>query len=280
MVDKLPDDEMRDRYGAYYGKHDTRDADDVTRLLGKMSELERELEQAKGRAYTRAISEESSLDNALTAFAKAADERDRLKSKVAQLESERDQYKADYEAEISGSDYLRHKLGAYDNETFSASVERLVAEIRQLRGELLGCQDVIFGMVKADNQRAQEYREHKDRLNIRVSELESTLSSILDVMYESRGVVGWHLNGDVAEWDEFGWPDEIRSVLTSTNVVTLELLRAAVDFIEQSKFEMDVASGKVAMCTIDGSPWANLADAVAKYTGRDGYAHLDEHIDG
>ncbi|MGM8935116.1 hypothetical protein ACS8E9_09565 [Pseudomonas neustonica] len=37
----------------------------------------------------------------------------------------------------------------------------------------------------------------------RIAELESALNGLLEIVSESTGVAGYHLNGDVALWDEF-----------------------------------------------------------------------------
>ena len=38
----------------------------------------------------------------------------------------------------------------------------------------------------------------------RITELEARLKAFGDVVHESTGVIGWHLNGDVATWEELG----------------------------------------------------------------------------
>jgi hypothetical protein len=46
-------------------------------------------------------------------------------------------------------------------------------------------------------------RLHGPRLALSPDDVEA-LRCLVDVITNSRGVAGWHLNGDVAEWDEFG----------------------------------------------------------------------------
>lgn len=43
--------------------------------------------------------------------------------------------------------------------------------------------------------------------------MREVLEEILAIVNESRGVAGWHLNGDIAPWDEFGYPQKINVVL-------------------------------------------------------------------
>lgn len=49
----------------------------------------------------------------------------------------------------------------------------------------------------------------------RITYLEAALKVYEDIVSESRGVDGWHLNGDIAEWDEFDLPEITESVLTA-----------------------------------------------------------------
>lgn len=45
--------------------------------------------------------------------------------------------------------------------------------------------------------------------------LRKVLEDLRFIINESHGVVGYHLNGDVATWEEFGYPEEIDEVLTA-----------------------------------------------------------------
>lgn len=40
----------------------------------------------------------------------------------------------------------------------------------------------------------------------RVERLQAALNAYEDIVTNSQGVAGWHLNGDVATWDEFDLP--------------------------------------------------------------------------
>jgi hypothetical protein len=45
--------------------------------------------------------------------------------------------------------------------------------------------------------------EANARLIAAAPDLLTALESLMSIIDESRGVVGWHLNGDVANWGEF-----------------------------------------------------------------------------
>jgi hypothetical protein len=60
----------------------------------------------------------------------------------------------------------------------------------------------------------KELEEERRRNNDCLREVLENLRSIIS---ESKGVVGWHLNGDIAEWDEFGYPERIDEVLERAN---------------------------------------------------------------
>src|SRR5690606_1108508 len=47
----------------------------------------------------------------------------------------------------------------------------------------------------------------------RVITVEQALASLLAIVNESKGVAGYHLNGKVADWDEFPEVDEARAAL-------------------------------------------------------------------
>lgn len=56
-------------------------------------------------------------------------------------------------------------------------------------------------------------RQERDKLRARVAELEAALQGMLDIVADSRGVAGYHLNGDTAEWDEFDEVDAAEKLL-------------------------------------------------------------------
>lgn len=47
--------------------------------------------------------------------------------------------------------------------------------------------------------------------------LSESLASILEITYDSAGVAGYHLNGDVAEWGEFEEIDRAISLLENND---------------------------------------------------------------
>lgn len=52
-------------------------------------------------------------------------------------------------------------------------------------------------------------------------ELYEALSRMIDIVNDSQGVVGYHLNGDIAEWDEF---DDIEVALAALAKARNELM--------------------------------------------------------
>lgn len=47
----------------------------------------------------------------------------------------------------------------------------------------------------------------------RIKELEKFINGILAIMQESTGIVGYHLNGAMATWDELGLIEEATELL-------------------------------------------------------------------
>ena len=70
-------------------------------------------------------------------------------------------------------------------------LQSLTEENQILRHELDGSA-VNAGLVK---QVAQQQQVMKEAVKV--------LQGVVDIMHGSDGVTGWHLNGDVATWDEF-----------------------------------------------------------------------------
>ena len=70
-------------------------------------------------------------------------------------------------------------------------IQSLTEENQILRHELNGSA-VNAGLVK---QVAQQQQVMKEAVKV--------LQGVVDIMHGSDGVTGWHLNGDVATWDEF-----------------------------------------------------------------------------
>ena len=52
-----------------------------------------------------------------------------------------------------------------------------------------------------------------DAKSITVDELIEMLEWVQALTNESQGVVGWHLNGNIAEWDEFEQVAQIDAIL-------------------------------------------------------------------
>lgn len=55
--------------------------------------------------------------------------------------------------------------------------------------------------------------KHFGQQNARIAELEKFIEGILGTMQESTGIVGYHLNGDIATWDELGLIEEATELL-------------------------------------------------------------------
>lgn len=66
----------------------------------------------------------------------------------------------------------------------------------------------------------------------RIAQLEKALRDIRGLISESRGVVGYHLNGDEASWESLGYPQEIDDALSADPNPVLEVVRAAVEWAQ------------------------------------------------
>ena len=137
MTGKLPDDEMLDRYGSYYpaGHGSTSPVDMIHDSLKRLTQERNELLAERDRLLEekrQLLGERSTLRDATLRLEEA---RNALKeqfqaqaTEVPKLLAERNQYKADLQAEFDGNRVIRKRFGAKDHETFLAFIARLVAE--------------------------------------------------------------------------------------------------------------------------------------------------------
>ena len=78
-----------------------------------------------------------------------------------------------------------------------------------------GTEKVVHAEICAKLERERdEAREQIQAMREAIREAHTELSTILDTINDSRGVAGWHLNGDIATWDEF----EINPAATITKL--------------------------------------------------------------
>ncbi|NCC95658.1 MAG: hypothetical protein EOM02_02350 [Synergistales bacterium] len=61
-------------------------------------------------------------------------------------------------------------------------------------------------------------KDEIDRLKAEKAELMEALEGLANVIDESEGVAGWHLNGAVAPWSEFGFAQKIEDVIEKARV--------------------------------------------------------------
>lgn len=68
--------------------------------------------------------------------------------------------------------------------------------------------------IYADEMSSDESIQADARLIAAAPDLLEALQGLLNVVNDSRGVAGYHLNGDTAEWDEFYEVDAARAAIT------------------------------------------------------------------
>ena len=59
----------------------------------------------------------------------------------------------------------------------------------------------------------KEYQKHDAQLIATAPELLKALITMIDIVDSTNGLTGWHMNGDIAYWDEFGDVDIARDVI-------------------------------------------------------------------
>lgn len=76
----------------------------------------------------------------------------------------------------------------------------------------------IIDLIEQQQARIAELEQHEQELAVTVDVLREYLRSLVE---ESTGVIGWHLNGAVADWDEVGATD----ILGETNDANLNAVK-------------------------------------------------------
>ncbi len=72
--------------------------------------------------------------------------------------------------------------------------------------------DELAAALEQARKRELDLIELHAKIYTRIEQLEAALKVYEGIVAESRGVDGWHLNGDIAEWDEFDLPQIDASV--------------------------------------------------------------------
>lgn len=161
----------------------------------------------------------------------AADLIEQQQARIAELE-----HRAE-EAEIRLSIVL-DKHGEPD------SYECVVYDLTPLESEKK-LQDSIKRLGWLPPDEATALRQERDELSAAVDVLREYLRSLVE---ESTGVVGWHLNGAVADWDEIGATDILgETPKQNLNAVKREVAESAVktalrNLGEGSLSEQDISS--------------------------------------
>lgn len=103
----------------------------------------------------------------------------------------------------------------------------------------------IIDLIEQQQARIAELEQHEQELAATVDVLREYLRSLVE---ESTGVIGWHLNGAVADWDEVGATDILGETNNANlNAVKREVAKAAVktaliNLGEGSLSEQDISS--------------------------------------
>jgi len=66
---------------------------------------------------------------------------------------------------------------------------------------------------------SKEINNNYESLKAENEKLRGLLQRVIDVVYESEGVSGYHLNGDIASWGEFEVFNEIEQALNMTKLL-------------------------------------------------------------
>ncbi|WP_447885113.1 hypothetical protein [Serratia fonticola] len=92
--------------------------------------------------------------------------------------------------------------------------------------------------IKNDKPLALSYEQLKQRLDAAVAERDALaaenciqdciITAVKDLVHDSEGVIGWHLNGDIAPWDEV-LPELSHSETPTTTAALAEVEAKAIE---------------------------------------------------
>jgi myosin heavy subunit len=149
-------------------------------------------------------------------------ERDALKTQVAELE---DSNAAIRRLLFAAAEIMEDCAGQVDlifpndanPEMQTVLRDEYAAKLRALSESEMGRIRGPEGMIAAaatEERRKKEVAERRAvKLETSNTAMRKTLIEVRNIIDESEGVTGWHLNGDIASWGEFGYPEDIDAVL-------------------------------------------------------------------
>ena len=107
---------------------------------------------------------------------------------------------------ISQSDFAavcRERDDAFSLLTqYSAEREHNAMQALAYKAERDEAREALSGRTVSCSQ-CNETAKQLEAMREAIKDAHTELSNLLDIINDSRGVSGWHLNGNVATWDEF-----------------------------------------------------------------------------
>lgn len=155
--------------------------------------------------------EELNHAEAITANADRMLECLRAIAKVLDLEPGREYTPEEVAAEVKG--LAKEFQEAKDIITVMAE-QRAEEQLREMAEPKVSREAELEAQVGALTGENVDLKNQVDRLT-RAGETEAlkALEDLVDIIKHSQGVTGWHKNGDVALWEEFGWPGSLEDIL-------------------------------------------------------------------
>lgn len=99
------------------------------------------------------------------------------------------------------------KIGGFEGTTMMDALDAAEAERDELRTRIAELEAEPMPTSLAGFRAAAKSRDK------RIGKVESAIRGLLELVDGSRGLDGWHLNGDTATWDEFEEPGIAREAL-------------------------------------------------------------------
>ncbi len=188
-------------------------------LEGKKKEYNDRL-QAEKKAETERIEKQKA---AAAERARILAENERLKKEADEREivarkerADRAAAEAKREAALNQERKEREELARKEHEIFEQKIKLEREEKERIKAEACRKEEVLEQRLK-DPEPPKPLKLAFSRHPTRKSKLENrmveVLNDILSVIYESKGIYGYHLNGDGADWDEFEFKQEIEQIL-------------------------------------------------------------------
>lgn len=124
------------------------------------------------------------------------------------------------------------------SDTTKATVERARLQMIKCERDEAPAGIADCAALAAAQTELQEARQERNALAAQVATLREALESVDEVIRNSHGVDGWHLNGDIAPWGQLGLDSEVANALSTPPTQAEQVWQAMRDVCKAAKVKI------------------------------------------